>query len=359
MSQTRIVVKIGSNVITRADGSVDTAFLKQLCHQVAQLHSEGKQVIIVSSGAVAAGRSQLPLSKKTDPVTRRQLLAAIGQNQLMQTYTHLFQAHDIHCAQVLVTKQDFSSRRHYLNIRNCLEGMLEHQVVPVINENDVVSVTELMFTDNDELAGLVAAMLNVHMLVILTNVAGLYDRSPKDPEAQLISLVEPSQTEFSGIVSAEKSEFGRGGMLTKAHMAHKMAQMGTHVYIAGGKQEGVLLDIAAGKATGTHFKAARKTTGIKRWIGHADGYVHGKVLVNDGARHALISQHKANSLLPVGIMEVKGNFRRNDIVALCDANGTTFGLGKARYGSKQVKKLIGLHDQKPFVHYDYMYLLGS
>lgn len=343
-------------MITQADGSVDITLLAHLCRQVSQLRREGKQVIIVSSGAVAAGKNMLPLRKKTDPVTRRQLLAAIGQNQLMQTYTRLFQEHAIHCAQVLVTKQDFSSRRHYLNIRNCLEGMLDQEVIPVINENDVVSVTELMFTDNDELAGLVAAMLNVNMLIILTNVAGLYDRNPKDPEAQLIGTIDQQHVDFSGIVSAEKSEFGRGGMLTKAHMAQKMAAMGTDVFIAGGKQEGILLNIATGKAVGTHFKASRKTTGVKRWIGHADGYVHGKVLVNDGAKHALASQQKANSLLPVGIIEVKGNFKKNDIVALCDADDNAFGLGKAQYGSKQAKELIGLHDQKPFVHYDYMYL---
>lgn len=346
-------------MLTQAHGSVDTPLLAHVCQQVAQLRQAGRQVILVSSGAVAAGRSLVALSRKTDTVTQRQLLAAVGQTELMQTYTRLFGEQRLHCAQVLVTKQDFGSRRHYLNIRNCLEGMLDQGMIPVINENDVVSVTELMFTDNDELASLVAAMLNVDLLVILTNVAGLYDRNPRDPEARLISTVEPGTLDFAEVVSAEKSEFGRGGMLTKARMAQKMASMGTEVVIAGGKQENILLEVAAGKAVGTRFKAARKTTGVKRWIGYADGYVQGQVWVNEGARQALTAQQKANSLLPVGITAVKGHFEKNDIIALCDAQGRMFGLGKTQYSSQQVAALAGLHGQKPVVHYDYLYLLGS
>lgn len=356
LSHQRIVIKIGSNVITQPDGSVNIELLQHLCWQVSQLKQQGKQVLIVSSGAVAAGRGIFPLQKKIDPVTRRQLLAAVGQNQLMQTYTRLFLQYQDHCAQVLVTKEDFRSRRHYLNIRNCLEGMLAHQVIPVINENDVVSVTELMFTDNDELAGLVAAMLDVNTLIILTNVEGLYDRNPKDPEAQLITSVDSRKFDFTGIISAEKSEFGRGGMLTKARMAQKLAAMGTDVYIAGGKQEQVLLSIAAGETVGTKFTALKRTTGVKRWIGHADGNVNGKVYVNEGAKKALLDQQKANSLLPVGIMKVEGNFKKNDIITLCDEHGTSFGLGKARFSGNQIRDLVGKHGQKPFVHYDYMYL---
>lgn len=356
LSHQRIVIKIGSNVITQPDGSVNIELLQHLCWQVSQLKQQGKQVLIVSSGAVAAGRGIFPLQKKVDPVTRRQLLAAVGQNQLMQTYTRLFQQHNDHCAQVLVTKEDFRSRRHYLNIRNCLEGMLAHKVIPVINENDVVSVTELMFTDNDELAGLVAAMLDVHTLIILTNVAGLYDRNPKDPEAQLITSVDSRKFDFADMISAEKSEFGRGGMLTKARMAQKLAAMGIDVFVAGGKTENILLSVIAGEAVGTRFSAIKKTTGVKRWIGHADGYVNGKVYVNEGAKNALLDQQKANSLLPVGIVRIEGNIKKNDIVALCDADGISFGLGKARYDGKQIKELIGKHGQKPFIHYDYMYL---
>lgn len=356
MANQRIVIKIGSNVITQPDGSINMPLLEHLCAQIAQLRQKGMEALIVSSGAVAAGRGIFPLQKKIDPVTRRQLLAAVGQHQLMQTYTRLFQQYDCHCAQVLVTKEDFRSRRHYLNIRNCLEGILQNHVIPIINENDVVSVTELMFTDNDELAGLVAAMLNVHTLIILTNVAGLYDRNPKDPEAQLITTVDSRKQDFSAVISAEKSDFGRGGMLTKVRMAQKLAAMGTGVYIAGGKQEDILLSIAEGKQGGTYFPASKKTTGVKRWIGHADGYASGKVYVNEGAKKVLLDTQKASSLLPVGIVRIEGEFRKNDVLSLCDEEGKAFGLGKARYGSKQAKKVLGLRGQKPFVHYDYMYL---
>lgn len=356
MANQRIVIKIGSNVITQPDGSINTPLLEHLCSQVAQLRKQGIQPLIVSSGAVAAGRGFFSLQKRTDPVTRRQLLAAVGQNQLMQTYTSLFQEYNCHCAQVLVTKEDFRSRRHYLNIRNCLEGILQNEVLPIINENDVVSVTELMFTDNDELAGLIAAMLNVHTLVILTNVEGLYDRNPKDPEAQLITTIDRRNQDFSSIISTEKSDFGRGGMLTKVRIAKKLAAMGTNVYIAGGKQENILLSITAGERAGTLFPASKKTTGVKRWIGHAAGSVSGRVFVNEGAKQVLLDSQKATSLLPVGIVRIEGDFRKNDIIALCDEDDHTFGLGKAHYGSKQAKKLLGLHDQKPFVHYDHMYL---
>ncbi len=357
MTHQRIVVKIGSNVITRADGSVDAELVGRLCGQIAQLRQQGIPAVVVSSGAVAAGRGVLPLQKKTDPVIQRQLWAAIGQNYLMQTYTEGFGQHHLTCAQVLVTKEDFRSRRHYLNIRNCLEGMLQHGIVPVINENDVVSVTELMFTDNDELAGLVAAMLNVDKLVILTNVAGLYDRHPKDPEARLIAQADSPSRDYVASISSEKSDFGRGGMLTKVRMAQKLAAMGIDVYIAGGRQAQVLTSIAIGEAVGTHFPATYKTTGVKRWIGHAGSSVRGKVRVNEGARQVLLNHQKATSLLPVGIVSIEGSFKAGDIVALCDSQGTTFGLGKARYGSQQLESVMGLHGQKPFVHYDYMYLL--
>ncbi len=352
----KFVIKIGSNVIAQPDGSINLALLQRLCKQIVQLKQQGVQPLIVSSGAVAAGRGLFSLPRKSDPVTQRQVLAAVGQNHLMQTYTRLLLEDGYHCAQVLVTKEDFRSRRHYLNIRNCLEGILQNHIIPIINENDVVSVTELMFTDNDELAGLVAAMMDVQTLVILTNVEGLYDRNPKLPEAQLIDKVALNRMDFSDIISTEKSDFGRGGMLTKVRMAQKLAAMGIDVFLAGGKKEDVLLSIVQGDRVGTHFPAAKKTSGVKRWIGHAHGYARGGVLVNAGAKKVLMDHQKATSLLPVGIIKVEGSFKKNDVVSLCDEEGKSFGLGKARYNSKQLKELIGQHDQKPFVHYDYMYL---
>ncbi|MEK6478118.1 glutamate 5-kinase [Catalinimonas sp. 4WD22] len=355
MSKQKVVVKIGSNVIARAQGEVNTELLQSLCSQLASLHQSGFSPILVSSGAVAAGRGRFTLEKKTDPVTQRQLLAAVGQTHLMNIYSRILMEHQLTCAQVLVTKEDFRDRRHYLNMRNCLEGMLTHGVIPIINENDVVSVTELMFTDNDELAGLVAAMVDAPKLIILSNVAGIYDRNPKEPEAQLLKEVDRGM-DLSQMISMEKSDFGRGGMLTKAAMAQKLADMGISVHIAGGHMERIIERIVREEEVGTRFIPEKKVTGVKRWLGHAMGYASGNVYVNAGAKRALVDSRQATSLLPIGIVKVEGEFEKNDIVNLKDESGHTFGLGKAQYDAESAKQLMGNQGQRPLVHYDYLYL---
>lgn len=355
MPASRIVIKIGSNVIARPDGTVNVPWLQQLCRQVATLHQQGWEPLIVSSGAVASGRSRIPLSKKTDPVTQRQLLAAVGQTHLINTYTQLLAPHQLLCAQVLVTKEDFRSRRHYLNVRHCLEAILHHRAIPIVNENDVVSVTELMFTDNDELAGLVAAMIDAERLVILTNVAGIYDRPPGDPAAQLIAHATVD-TDFAGMISAERSDFGRGGMRTKVRMAQKVAALGVGVHIADGQQPDVLLALLQPQPPGTFIEPLKKTTGLKRWISHSEGHVQGSLLVNAGAYQALTDTQQANSLLPVGITEVRGAFEKNDIVRLCSPEGEVFGIGRVHYASSEIAALLGQRGHKPVVHYDYLYL---
>ena len=355
MPSSRIVIKIGSNVIAQPDGTVNKQLLKHLCEQIAALHQQGWEPLVVSSGAVASGQSQIRITKKTDPVTQRQLLAAVGQTQLINTYTQLLTPHQLTCAQVLVTKEDFRSRRHYLNVRHCLETILQYRAIPIVNENDVVSVTELMFTDNDELAGLVAAMIDADRLVLLTNVAGIYDRSPRDPEAQLIDQASPD-TDFSGMISAERSDFGRGGMLTKVRMAQKTATMGIGVHIADGKRPNVLLSVVQPSPPGTFFVPQKKVTGIKRWISHSEGYVQGSVSVNTGAANALTDAQHATSLLLIGVTAVEGEFERNDIVHLRTAEGTIFGIGRAQYSSQEVIPLIGQQGHRPLIHYDHMYI---
>src|ERR1700712_2936759 len=185
----RIVVKIGSNVLTQSNGLPDQHRIGKLVEQMAAIKQQGIEVTVVSSGAVAAGRSLITVSDKYDAIATRQLLASIGQVKLINTYTQLFEKHDILCSQVLVTTEDFKGRQHYLNMKNCLEILLQHQVIPIVNENDVVSVTELMFTDNDELAGLIASMLNAQALIILTNVDGIYDGDPELPGSKLIEEI--------------------------------------------------------------------------------------------------------------------------------------------------------------------------
>src|SRR5882757_1853262 len=196
----RIVIKIGSNVFTQHDGLPDLKRIGHLAEQIAEIKKQGKEVILVSSGAVASGRSLITVSEKHDSVAIRQLLASIGQVKLINTYASLFEQFNMLCSQVLVTKEDFRDRLHYLNMKNCLEILLQHQVIPVINENDVVSVTELMFTDNDELAGLIASMLNAQALIVLTNVDGIYDGDPKLPGSAVINEVTEAGINFSSFV---------------------------------------------------------------------------------------------------------------------------------------------------------------
>lgn len=354
MPRPALVIKIGSNIIAQPDGSLDEPLLLSLTRQVSSLRRSGYDVLLVSSGAVAAGRKKVTIQPKTDPVSRRQVLAAVGQARLMQVYTRLFDQHQITCAQILVTKEDFRSRRHYLNIRNCLTGILQHQALPIVNENDVVSVTELMFTDNDELAGLIAAMINAERLIILTNVDGIYDRPPSQPEARMLSKVEPKQT-LDVQITAEKSEFGRGGMRTKCRIALKLANLGIGVHIANGRSPQVLESIINDEEIGTHFLPDKKASPIKRWIGQSEIANQGSIVVNEGAYQALINPKRTNSLLLVGVVAVDGEFDKGEVIQL-KFNNKIFGLGKTYYSSNRARTLLGQSDKKPIVHYDHLYI---
>lgn len=239
----RIAVKVGSNVLTRNDGTLDVTRISALADQLVQLYREGIEVILISSGAVAAGRSELQHMKVTlDEVSQRQLYSAVGQAKLINRYYELFREHGIAVAQVLTTKENFSTRRHYLTQRNCILTILQQGVLPIINENDTISVTELMFTDNDELSGLVATMLNCQKLIILSNVDGIFTSNPQDPSAKLLKEIT-ANTELEKYIQTTKSTFGRGGMLTKCRIAQKLADEGVEVIIANGKRKDILLDL--------------------------------------------------------------------------------------------------------------------
>jgi glutamate 5-kinase len=352
----RIIVKIGSNVLTQENGLPDQARIQHLVDQIAALKKAGKEVIVVSSGAVAAGRSLVQVSDKADAVSNRQLLAAVGQVKLLATYAELFGQHELVCAQVLVTKEDFRDRQHYLNMQNCFQALLQNNIIPVVNENDVISVTELMFTDNDELAGLVASMLDADALLILSNVDGIYDGDPKAPGAQLIPVIEPSTTSFSGFVTTQRSQFGRGGMITKCHMAHKVAQLGIAVHIANGKTENILPRILSEDVVSTKFVANRSASRKKKWLAHAEPAAKGAVQINAGAKAALTTPGKAISLLPVGLLGIVGTFQKGDIIKLLDEAGKIIGLGVAEYSADKALERLGLQHQKPLVHYDYLFL---
>src|SRR5690554_2804696 len=236
MKYKKIAVKIGSNVLTRTDGTLDITRMSALVDQIAQLHKEGIEIVLISSGAVASGRSMMGTTKKMDVVDQRQLFSSVGQAKLINHYWDLFRKHGITVGQVLTMKENFSSRRHYLNQRNCMRVMLDNHVIPIVNENDTVSVSELMFTDNDELSGLIASMMGMEALIILSNIDGIYKGSPDDPESEVIRKIHKNDN-INDFIQTSKSAFGRGGMTTKAAIARKIADEGIEVYIANGKQK--------------------------------------------------------------------------------------------------------------------------
>ena len=241
----RIAVKIGSNVLTRADGTLDITRMSALADQVAELHKRGIQIILISSGAVASGRSEIKPNHKLDEVSSRQLYSAIGQAKLMGKYYTLFREHGIICGQVLTTKEGLDKEDHYQNQQHCIEVMLSEEVIPIVNENDTLSITELMFTDNDELSGLMAEMMKVDMLIILSNIDGIYDGNPSSPGSKVIRSIKLDHDEDDLIqyIQSEKSSLGRGGMQTKCHIACSVAKKGIPVIIANGKNENILLHL--------------------------------------------------------------------------------------------------------------------
>jgi glutamate 5-kinase len=350
----KIVVKIGSNVLTTAEGLLDAGRMSSLVNQVVTLKKRGIAVVLVSSGAVAAGRSMIKISEKHDAVAARQLLASVGQIRLINKYLTLFEEQDLLCSQVLVTKEDYRDRKHYLNMKSCISILLKHQIVPVINENDVVAVTELMFTDNDELAGLVASMLDADALIILSNVNGIYNGNPSDEGSVVIEQIRTETEDISAYISSGKSSAGRGGMSTKLGMAQKTAKLGIPVHIANGTTEDILLQLMEGTVVHTEFIPDKIKSGRKKWIANSQDSATGSVVINAGAKTALVSG-SARSLLPVGIVKVLSAFQKGDIIRLLDENEQVLGLGIAEYNSERAIERTGQKGEKPLVHYNYFY----
>jgi glutamate 5-kinase len=358
----RIVVKIGSNVLTCADGTLDVQRVSSLVDQIAGLFRAGIEIIVVSSGAVASGRGELgarAFVRKLDSVSARQLFSAVGQAKLINTYYNLFRRWEIDCGQVLTTKESLSTRNHYLNQKNCMETMLNNRVIPVVNENDTISVTELMFTDNDELSGMVAAMMNVDVLILLSNIDGIYNGNPSAADAEVIREIRSKNTDLSNYINTGKSQFGRGGMITKTRIARKVADEGIEVIIANGKCDNILADLVSERSSDvvcTRFVPAhRSVSGIKKWIAHSNGFAKGAIRINHGACEALM-QPKATSLLPVGVEAVEGTFEKDDIVQILAPSGESIGIGRVTLSSEKARQTIGTKGSKALIHYDYMYL---
>lgn len=357
-----LAIKVGTNVLTRSDGTLDVTRISAIVDQVAELHRRGIRVVLISSGAVGSGRSEMLhypgfTDKALDEVSRRQLYSAVGQAKLINRYYELFREHGIACGQVLTTKESFSTRRHYLNQQHCMRVMLEAGVIPIVNENDTVSVTELMFTDNDELSALIASMMSLDCLVILSNIDGVYDGDPSLPTSRVIPVVKPGE-DITRYISTAKSSGGRGGMTSKHRVASQLASEGTPVIIANGKRDNVLADIVDGNpdCPCTVFApAAERASGVKKWIAHSEDFAKGTVHVNADAATRLLGP-EAVSLLPVGVTAIEGAFERGDIVTVVDPEGRHIAIGRASCSSETARGVIGNRGARHIIHADYLYI---
>lgn len=354
----RIVIKIGSNVLTRPDGTLDVTQMSALVDQIAELRAQHYEIVLVSSGSIASGRGELKVKRHLDSVDQRQLFSAVGQVKLLNYYYDLFRERGIKIGQVLTMKENFGTRREYLNQRRCMSVMLDNDVLPIVNENDTISVTELMFTDNDELSGLIASMMNAGTLIILSNVDGIYDGSPEAEGTRVIRHLD-AEADVSDYIQQETSGFGRGGMITKCRIAQKVAAEGIRVCIANGRKPNILIDILKKpeETVFTEFSPSKvPVSSIKKWIAHSSGFAKGVITVNRDAAEALLNSQKAVSLLMVGVTAVKGRFEEGDIVSILDPEGKEIALGRAAYGADEARSLIGAHGARPLVHYDYLFL---
>jgi glutamate 5-kinase len=351
----KIAIKVGSNVITQSDGSLNVGRMLRIVEDVAVLSKQGLEVILISSGAVAAGRSSVMPSKKTNIVSAKQMWAAIGQVKLMSTYQFLFSKYNIIAGQLLATKESFRDRKHYLNMKNCISTMIENNVLPVVNENDTISINELMFTDNDELSGMIASLMDSEALFILSNVDGIYNGVPGSDDAEIFREINSGSINPGKYITSAKSGFGRGGMHTKYLTARKIASLGIDVFIANGTRDSIVTDILKGKEVPfTHFIANDdKKNSVKKWLYHSDTFARGAVYINKGAKEALLND-KVTSLLMIGVTRIEGFFKRGDIIRILDDNGNSVGLGKSQYDSEKAAYNIGEKQSKPLIKYDYL-----
>jgi len=335
----RVVIKIGSSVISNASG-LDLDRLATLCDDVHQLRQRGYEVILVSSGAVAAGKADLGIHGKPKTIPLKQAAAAIGQSRLMRAYKDALRQHGIKAGQVLLTRDDLANRRRYLNARNTLMTLLEYGVVPIINENDTVVVDEIRFGDNDNLSAMTTNLAEAQLLVILSDVDGLYDSDPRyNPDAKLISDVERLTPEIEAMAGVELTEFGTGGMTTKLKAAKRATLYGAGTAIVTGRTPHNLLYLFDGHELGTYFLPARDPMAArKHWIAFTKK-PKGRLLLDDGAQKAVIERGK--SLLPSGIHKIDGSFERGDAVRLCDLDGREFAKGVTNYNSAELCRLLG------------------
>jgi glutamate 5-kinase len=349
----RIVIKFGTNALTRDDGNLALSRIYSFIESIAELKKIGKEVIIVTSGAVGLGMQKLKLSEKPTDVSLKQACAAVGQGRLMYIYEEGFDKFGLTTAQVLLTEDDFSDRKRYLSLRNVFTGLLGLGVIPVVNQNDTVSTSEVesfntdgvkvCFGDNDKLSALVMSKLDADLLIILSDVDGLFDADPREfKNAKVIPVVEEINEKIESLGFAA-SNGGRGGMKTKLEAAKVAVRSGGIATIINGKQSGIIEKLFKGEEVGTIFLPVENLSSKKRWIGYATNII-GRIKINSGAKKALVEKNA--SLLPTGIIEIKNQFKNGDVVSILDEDGNEFAKGMVNYSSSDCRKIAGKHSDE-------------
>jgi glutamate 5-kinase len=336
----KIVIKIGSNILTDRKGGLNQRRIRLIAKEVSSICSSGNDIIIVSSGAVAAGLKKLGLKEKPKEIRLKQAVASIGQSSLMWSYEKEFRKFGKKVAQILLTREDFSDRIRYLNAKNTISTLLSYGVIPVINENDTVATEEIRFGDNDQLAALVAALIEAERLIILSDVDGLYPADPKkNPEVKIIPIIKEITPEVEAMAGGEGSAIGTGGMYSKVLAAKKATSFGIRVNIISGKKSGLITSLLKGKQKGTEFLPnPKKISSKKGWIAYAVK-PKGELKIDDGAVKAILKLGK--SLLPSGISEVVGRFDIGDAVYILDKEGNKIAKGLVNYSSEDIEKIKG------------------
>lgn len=362
-----IVVKVGSSLVTNNGNGLDKVAIAAWAAQISTLVKQNKQVVLVSSGAVAEGMQRLGWKKRPTEVNELQAAAAVGQMGLVQMYESCFSQHGLHTAQVLLTHEDLADRKRYLNARSTLRTLLDLKVIPIINENDTVVTEEIRFGDNDTLGSLVANLIEADTLVILTDQQGLYSADPrKNPDAIFIQHATAGDVNLEKMAGGAGSSVGTGGMLTKILAAKRAARSGASTVIASGRENNVLVRLAAGEVIGTHLNATEmKMNARKQWM--ADHLqLRGKLMLDEGALKVIA--HEGKSLLPIGVVAVEGIFERGEVVACCDAKGNEIARGLVNYSanevqrimrkpSAQIESILGYVEESELIHRDNLVLL--
>lgn len=339
-SAKRLVVKVGSSLVTNEGKGIDVNAVAQWAEQIASLHAQGRQMVLVSSGAIAEGMARLGWPRRPNAMHELQAAAAVGQMGLIQAYEVAFAKHGVRTAQILLTHEDLADRRRYLNARTTLYTLLGLGVVPIVNENDTVVTDEIRLGDNDTLGALVTNLIEAEALIILTDQAGLYSADPRrDPQAKFISVGKAGDPTLEAMAGGAGSTVGTGGMLTKVLAAKRAANSGAHTVIASGREENVLGRLALGESIGTELRALLPLRSARqRWlVNHLR--LRGRLTLDAGAVRALTHHHR--SLLSIGVIAVEGDFERGDVVACIDENGLECGRGLVNYSAADTRRIMG------------------